>query len=65
MRGKFGPPRIIAEGDYLLVHRLATQPGGAATANIDIFRVTNERISEHWDLKQAIADTAANSNGMW
>lgn len=64
-RPTFGPARIIAEGDYLLLHRLATQPGGVATANIDIFRVTNGRISEHWDLKQAVPDAAANDNGMW
>ncbi|MGE0113952.1 MAG: nuclear transport factor 2 family protein [Steroidobacteraceae bacterium] len=66
VRGKFGPPRIIAEGDYLLVHRRVAQPDGiASTVNIDIFRVTSGHINEHWDLKQAIPDTAANSNGMW
>lgn len=61
-----GPARIVAEGDYVLFHRLVTYAGSdRPSSNIDIFRVTNGKISEHWDVKQPVPDTSANKNGMW
>ncbi|MBL8552133.1 MAG: nuclear transport factor 2 family protein [Hyphomonadaceae bacterium] len=61
-----GPARVVAEGDLVLFHRLVTYPGASGpSANMDIFRVTNGRISEHWDLKQPVPKTSANTNGMW
>ncbi len=63
---KAGPSRVIAEGDLVMYHRLVTYPGAdRASSNIDIFRVTNGKISEHWDVKQPVPDTSANDNGMW
>jgi len=62
---RFGPMRTIAEGDLVLMHRLTTYADGVQTANVDIFRVTAGRISEHWDIKQDIPKDAANPQGMW
>lgn len=63
---KLGPARVIGEGDYVLYHRLVTYPGAAAaSSNVDIYRVTDGKISEHWDIKQLTPPTSANNNGMW
>ena len=63
---KAGPSRVIAEGDYVMYHRLVTYAGAdRPSSNIDVFRVTNGKISEHWDVKQPVPDTSANDNGMW
>jgi len=63
---RFGPMRTIAEGGYVLRHRLQLDYGARGwTANIDIFRVAHGKISEHWDLRQEVPETAKNSNSMW
>lgn len=62
---KMGPMRIIAEGDFVLMHRLTEYADGLRTANVDIFRLRGGKISAHWDLKQEIPESAANNNGMW
>ena len=63
---KFGPMRTVAEGDYVLRHRLQLDYGAKSwSANIDIFRVTGGKISEHWDLRQDVPEAAKNSNGLW
>lgn len=61
-----GEMRVVAEGDFVLIHRLTERPAtGEHTANVDIFRITGDKISEHWDLAQPIPEDSANSNGMW
>jgi len=66
MMPKAGPSRTIAEGDFVMFHRLVTYAGAdRASSNIDVFRVTNGKISEHWDVKQRVPDESANENGMW
>lgn len=62
---EMGPMRIVAEGDLVLMHRLTRYSDGSRTANIDIFKLREGQISEHWDLKQPIPDQSANENGMW
>lgn len=58
--------RILAEGDYVLEHRQVIYPGSArVSTNVDIFRIRDGRISEHWDVKQLVPEKAANANGMW
>jgi len=61
-----GPQRIVADGDYVLVHYLYSLEGlPTQEAHIDIFGFTDGKISEHWDVKQQVPDQAANANGMW
>ena len=61
-----GPQRIVAEGDLVLVHYIRSDPAeNRHTAQADIFRVTNGKISEHWDVKQPVPATTVSGNPMW
>ena len=53
-------------GDYVIlhVHNVPT-PGSHGNAIIDIFRLENGKVVEHWDVVQPIPENAANSNGMF
>jgi predicted SnoaL-like aldol condensation-catalyzing enzyme len=58
--------RMVAEGDYIVAHVHAVRdPDGPGTAIIDIFRMEDGRLAEHWDVLQDVPDHAANQNGMF
>jgi len=60
------PKRIIAEGDLVAVHsHYVNYPGDRGSAILDLFRVRNGKIVEHWDIIQAVPETSANGNGMF
>ena len=58
--------RVMAEGDLVMLHVHSTRgdntPGRAI---VDIFRVENGKIVQHWDVIQDIPEKASNTNGMF
>ena len=59
--------RVFADGDYVILHRqwhgLSGSPRGEAV--VDIYQSENGEVVEHWDVIQAILETAANNNTMF
>jgi predicted SnoaL-like aldol condensation-catalyzing enzyme len=58
--------RVFADGDYVIlhVHNVPT-PGSRGNAIIDIFKLEDGKVVEHWDVRQEIPEQSANSNTMF
>jgi len=58
--------KIIAEGDLVVLHlhgKSGLHPFGESV--IDIFRIENGKVVEHWDVIQPIPESADNANSMF
>ena len=57
---------VFADGDFVIGHVHGIRvPGQRGTAIVDIFRLEDGKIVEHWDVMQPIPEDAANLNGMF
>ena len=59
--------RVFAEGEFVIlhVHWTGLLGGKNGEAVVDIFRLEDGKIVEHWDVIQLIPDTASNDNTMF
>jgi predicted SnoaL-like aldol condensation-catalyzing enzyme len=58
--------RILVDGDLVAVHARWTQDEtDLGNAVVDIFRIANGKIIEHWDVVQPVPEQSFNSNTMF
>lgn len=60
--------RVVAEGDLVVVHYngvFTADPNDRGFAVVDIFRVKDGKIVEHWDVMMPVPEKANNENGMF
>jgi predicted SnoaL-like aldol condensation-catalyzing enzyme len=58
--------RSFADGDYVVLHVHNTPaPGARGKAIVDIFRLEDGKVVEHWDVIQPIPESPANDNTMF
>jgi predicted SnoaL-like aldol condensation-catalyzing enzyme len=58
--------KAFAEGDYVILHVHAVrEPGTLGRAIVDIFRLEDGKIVEHWDVAQDIPEKMPHNNGMF
>jgi predicted SnoaL-like aldol condensation-catalyzing enzyme len=56
--------RMLVDGDLVAVHvHVIFNPGEEGFAVVDIFRIANGMIAEHWDVMQPITAGSKNNNG--
>jgi predicted SnoaL-like aldol condensation-catalyzing enzyme len=58
--------KVIAEGDLVVLHLHGMNgPNPHGESVVDIFRIENGKVVEHWDIIQPIPQTADNANSMF
>jgi predicted SnoaL-like aldol condensation-catalyzing enzyme len=55
----------VAVGSVSAHNHFSLQPGARGLAVIDIFRLEDDKIVEHWDVIQEVPEKSANNNGMF
>ena len=58
--------RSFVDGDYVILNVHAVRdPGTRGNAIVDIFRLENGKIAEHWDVTQPVPEKTASGNSMF
>jgi predicted SnoaL-like aldol condensation-catalyzing enzyme len=63
-RSHYEIKKVFAEGDYVILHvHVVREPGARGSAHVDIFRIDNGKVAEHWDVDEQIPPEIANPHG--
>ena len=58
--------KVIAEGEFVVLHLHGMNgPNPHGESVVDIFRIKDGKVIEHWDVIQPIPETADNANSMF
>lgn len=58
--------RSFVDGNHVILHVLSRRvPGERGRAIMEIFRVSDGKVAEHWDVIQDVPETALNTNTMF
>jgi predicted SnoaL-like aldol condensation-catalyzing enzyme len=58
--------KVFSDGDFVILHvHSVREPGTRGNAIIDIFKLENGRIVEHWDVVQPISEKIVHTNTMF
>lgn len=58
--------RLFVDGDHVIAHvHVIINPGDRGNRVVDIFRIADGRIAEHWDVAEEVPATSANNNGVF
>jgi predicted SnoaL-like aldol condensation-catalyzing enzyme len=58
--------QAFADGDMVILHLHVTRyPGHAGWSVIELMRLENDKVVEHWDVFQPVPGETANSHGMF
>ena len=60
---EYTPGLVMADGDYVSVHGRYVGWGPKPMVAIDIFRVENGKVAEHWDVMQEEVPASQTANG--
>ena len=60
---KYEPGIIVADGDMVMIHGRYTGWGPKPLVTVDIFRVKNGKLVEHWDVMQEDVPAAQTKSG--
>ena len=59
----YEPGMVVAEGDLVMVHGRYVGWGPKPMIAVDIFRVANGKLAEHWDVVQEEVEASATASG--
>ena len=57
--------KVVADGDLVFLHIKTKSFSGTDLSLVDIFRLKNGKIVEHWDIMQEVPENSANPHPMF
>jgi predicted SnoaL-like aldol condensation-catalyzing enzyme len=58
--------RVFTDGDFVILHvHKVVHPGERGSVIVDIFRLANGKIVEHWDVTQDVPEKTTSGNPMF
>ena len=60
---KYEPGLLVADGEYVMIHGRYTGWGPKPLVAVDIFRVADGKIAEHWDVMREEVPATKSANG--